>query len=38
MNEPLIGAIRIFNEFSDLFEFERSRDGLQGLRKECARA
>jgi hypothetical protein len=29
MNEPLNGAIRIFNEFSDLFEFDGSRDGFR---------
>jgi hypothetical protein len=29
MNEPLNGAIRIFNEFSDLFEFGGSRDGFR---------
>jgi hypothetical protein len=28
MNEPLNGAITIFNEFSDVFEFGGSRDGF----------
>jgi hypothetical protein len=38
--EPLNGAIRIFNEFSDLFEFGGSRDGFRVRIKEriCARA
>jgi hypothetical protein len=33
MNEFLIGAIRIFNEFSDLFEFMGSRDGFREMIK-----
>jgi hypothetical protein len=37
MNEPLNGAIRIFNEFSDLFEFGGSRDGLRVRIKESMR-
>jgi hypothetical protein len=28
-NEPLNGAIRIFNEFSDLFEIGESRNGFR---------
>jgi hypothetical protein len=32
--EPLNGAIRIFNEFSDLFEFGGSRDGFRIRIKE----
>jgi hypothetical protein len=34
MNEPLNGAIRIFNEFSYLFEFGGSRDGFRVKIKE----
>jgi hypothetical protein len=37
MNEPLNGAIRIFNEFSDLFEFGGSRDGFRVRIKEKMR-
>jgi hypothetical protein len=29
MNEPLNGAVRIFNEFSDHFEFGGTRDGFR---------
>jgi purine-nucleoside phosphorylase len=29
MNEPLNGAVRIFNEISDLFEFGGTRDGFR---------
>jgi hypothetical protein len=37
MNEPLNGAIRIFNEFSDLFEFCETRDGFRVRIKERMR-
>jgi hypothetical protein len=37
MNEPLNGAIRIFNEFSDLFEFGGSRDSFRVRIKERMR-
>jgi hypothetical protein len=33
-NDPLNGAIRIFNEFSDLFEFGGSKDGFRVWIKE----
>jgi hypothetical protein len=32
INEPLNGAIRIFNEFSDLFEFAGSKDSFRVIR------
>jgi hypothetical protein len=37
MNEPSNGAIRIFNEFSDLFEYDGSRDGFRVRIKERMR-
>jgi hypothetical protein len=37
MNEPLNGAIKIFNEFSDLFEFGECRDGFRVKIKERMR-
>jgi hypothetical protein len=37
MNEPLNGAIRIFDELSDLFEFRESRDGFRVRIKERMR-
>jgi hypothetical protein len=37
MNEPLNGAIRIFIEFSDLFEFGGSRNGFRVRIKERMR-
>jgi hypothetical protein len=37
MNEPLNGSLRIFNEFSDLFEFGGSKDGFRVRIKERMR-
>jgi hypothetical protein len=37
MKKPLNGAIRIFNEFSDLFEFGGSRDSFRVSIKERMR-
>jgi hypothetical protein len=37
MNEPLNGAIRILNEFTDLFEFGENRDGFRERIKERMR-
>jgi hypothetical protein len=34
INEPLNGAIRVLNEFSDVFEFGGSRDGFRVRIKE----